>query len=270
MTTISFIKGREILDSRGLPALEIELTLNQQVRVRVSVPSGASTGAYEAWELRDKDPKRFHGKGLLKAISHIKTLSQELKNKNLSHQEELDNFLKSRDGTANKSFLGANVLMAISLAYAKAKAKLKNQELFESFGNKHYVMPVPLINILNGGAHANNNLNVQEFMIVPHGFSTFKSALQAGAEVFYCLKNLLKQQNLSVAVGDEGGFAPLLSHNEEGIKLLLRAIEQAGYSPETQIGVALDVAASELYKNNKYLWQINRPLRFVNSYPDFW
>ena len=250
---ISGVKGREILDSRGLPALEVELTLNDSVTARVSVPSGASTGSHEALELRDQDPDRFYGKGLLKAIAHIDTLSKQLKDRSFKDPFALDTFLKQQDGTANKSRLGANTVLAVSLAFARARALKQNQELFQSFENQSdFTLPVPLINILNGGAHADNGLTIQEFMIVPYGFSSFREALRAGAEVFYCLRQLLKEQNLSTAVGDEGGFAPALPDNESALKLLVKAVEKAGYSNDTQIALALDVAGSEFYREGKY------------------
>ena len=275
MSVISHIYGREILDSRGLPALEVELTLNNAITARASVPSGASTGTHEALELRDQDLKRFHGKGLLTALSHINTLSKELKKHSLKNQYEVDSLLKKLDGSQNKSRLGANTLLAISLAYSKARALNQNQDLFESFENipnKNYTLPVPLINILNGGVHAHNGLSVQEFMIVPYGFSSLKEALRAGAEVFYCLRQILKQQNLSIAVGDEGGFAPLLSNNEVALKLLLQAIEKAGYAPEKQIALALDIAASEFYHPEKgYKWEKDflTAEELINIYKDW-
>ena len=252
---ISHIRGFEILDSRGLPALEVELVLKNKATVRAAVPSGASTGSYEALELRDQDIHRFHGKGLLKAIDHIKDLSDKLKNQSFENQFELDELLNKWDGTKNKSRFGANTLLAISLAYAKARALIQKQELYESFENKSYILPVPLVNILNGGVHANNGLSVQEFMIVPYGFDSFKLALRASAEIFYCLKELLKEKKLSTAVGDEGGFAPLLPDNESAIQLLLQAIEKAKYSCENQVALALDVAASEFYHQGKYHWE---------------
>lgn len=255
MANVSHIHGREILDSRGLPALEVDLTLDNMTTVRAAVPSGASTGSHEALELRDQDPDRFHGKGLLKPLSCIKDVSDELKNISITSQSEMDSVLKKLDGTYNKSRLGANTLLAISLAYAKAMAMSRGQELFESFEDEDYILPVPLINILNGGVHANNGLSVQEFMIVPYGFSSFKEALRAAAEVFYSLRQLLKKEGFSTAVGDEGGFAPLLSNNEAALKLLLQAIEKAGYSPERQIALALDVAASEFFQNGRYFWE---------------
>ena len=255
MDFISHIQGREILDSRGYPALEVTLTLNGQTKALASVPSGASTGSYEAWELRDKDPHRFHGKGLLKALSHIEALSKALKKHPIKNLSTLDAFLKSWDGTLNKSRVGANTLLAVSLAYAKAFAQSRGEELFESFGQKNYVLPLPFINVLNGGAHANNNLNVQEFMLVPYGFNSFSKALRASVETFHCLKDILKKEGLSVAVGDEGGFAPLLKNNESALKWLEQAIEKAGYSPSKHIALALDVAGSEFYKNGHYFWE---------------
>ena len=255
MALISHIQGREILDSRGVPALEVDLVLDNQFRSRAAVPSGASTGSYEALELRDKDLYRFHGKGLLKAISYIKELSHKLKNTPIESQIELDHFLKKEDSTPNKSYLGANTILAISLSYAKALAISRKQELFEYTKQKQYVLPVPLVNVLNGGVHANNGLSVQEFMIVPYGFSSFKEALRAASEVFSCLRQILKTQNLSISVGDEGGFAPALHDNESALKLLLQAIEEAGYSCKNQIALALDVAASEFYQQGKYYWE---------------
>ncbi len=255
MPIISDIHGREILDSRGVPALEVELVLDNGIRVRSAVPSGASTGSHEALELRDQDFHRFHGKGLLKSLSHIQSLSSVLKNHSVADQSAMDSFLKKMDGTPNKSRLGANTLLAVSLAYSRARALSENKELFESFDRKVYSLPVPLVNILNGGVHANNGLSVQEFMIVPYGFDSFKLALRASAEVFYCLKQLLKEKNFSTAVGDEGGFAPRLSDNESALKLLQQAIEKAGYSSENQIALALDVAASEFHKEGRYLWE---------------
>ena len=259
---ISKIHGREILDSRGVPALEVELTLDNSVTVRAAVPSGASTGTHEALELRDQDPKRFFGKGLLKACAHVENISDRLKGQELQDQATMDGLLTDMDGTPNKSRFGANTVLAISLACAKARAKARGQELFESMGEGNNILPVPLINILNGGVHADNGLSVQEFMIVPYGFDSFKTAIRASAEIFYCLKRLLKVNHLSISIGDEGGFAPQLENNEQAIQLLLKAIKQAGYSSEKQIGLALDVAASEFYKDQKYYWE-NEELQSV-------
>ena len=255
MHVISDIKGREILDSRGYPALEVALTLNGQVKAKASVPSGASTGSYEALELRDGDLKRFQGKGLLKAISHIQNLSHLLKNHPLESQSDLDTFLTDWDGTANKSRVGANTTLGVSLAYAKALALHQKKELFEHPNQRDYVLPIPFVNVLNGGVHANNNLDVQEFMLVPYGFALFKEALRAVAETFQCLKSLLKKAGLSTAVGDEGGFAPALKDNESALKWLLQAIEKAGYSPEKHLALAVDIAGSELYRDGFYRWE---------------
>ena len=251
---IAKIQAREILDSRGAPALEVELVLDNAQSVRASVPSGASTGSHEALELRDKDESRFFGKGLLNACAQVDMISDRLKGYDLKDQAHLDALLKDMDGTPDKSFLGANTTLSVSLAYAKAQALLRSQELFEHISENN-ILPVPLVNILNGGCHADNNLDVQEFMIVPYGFESFKEALRASAEVFYHLKGLLKEKNLSISVGDEGGFAPELKNNEEAIQLVLKAVKQAGYCPDTQIGLALDIAASEFYKGQKYYWE---------------
>ncbi len=257
MPVISSIQGQEILDSRGRPALAVDLQLKTGVRACSAVPSGASKGAYEALELRDGDPKRFYGQGLLSALSNIKIIAHAVKGRSFADQAELDLFLKEKDGTKNKSRLGANTILAVSLAYARALALSQKKELFESFNDSvEYTLPVPLINVLNGGAHANNNLTVQEFMIVPYGFQSFKEALRAGAEIFYCLKEILKAKNLSTAVGDEGGFAPFLPDSESALKLVLQAVEQAGY--ENQAGLALDVAASEFYRDGVYTWEEKR------------
>ena len=256
------IHGREILDSRGMPALEVELTLDNSVTVRAAVPSGASTGTHEALELRDQDEARFLGKGLLGACAHIENISDRLKGQELQDQGTMDALLIEMDGTSNKSRLGANTVLGVSLACAKARAASQAQELFESMGTGNTILPVPLINILNGGAHADNGLSVQEFMIVPYGFNSFKEAIRASAETFYCLKVLLKKSHLNISVGDEGGFAPQLENNEQAIQLLLKAIKQAGYSSEKQIGLALDVAASEFYKDQKYYWE-NEELQSV-------
>ena len=254
MYLISDIQAREILDSRGWPALEVTLALDSQVSATASVPSGASTGSYEALELRDQDPLRFHGKGLLKALSHIKSLAKEFQNHHVADQKELDSFLKAWDGTSDKSRVGANTLLAVSLAFAKAYAIYHGKELFESVERKDYVLPLPFINVLNGGAHADNNIDVQEFMIVPYGFDSFREAIRAGAETFHCLKDILKAKGLGIAVGDEGGFAPQLAGNEAALPLLLQAVEKAGYSPAKNIALAVDVAGSELYREGRYCW----------------
>ena len=254
MAKINHIQGRELLDSRGQPALEVEVLMDTGIKASALVPSGVSTGRYEAYEMRDGDSKRFFGKGLLKACQSVNQLSQKLKGESLQSLKELDQKLIKWDGTENKSQLGANALLGVSLACMKILAQIQNKPLY-SFFNSSYKLPIPLINILNGGAHANNNLDVQEFMIVPHGFSSFREALRASAEIFYSLKSYLKNKNYSVAVGDEGGVAPSLKSNEEALETLLYAIKKAGYKEGEQVSLALDVAASSFYKDGQYLWE---------------
>ena len=245
MKLISHIKGREIIDSRGFPTLEAEIWLESGEWARAAVPSGASTGQAEALELRDKDKNYFFGKGVQKALKNISFLSSKLKRFPINHQEELDKNLIEWDKTPLKTNLGANTLLSISLAYWKLNY-LSSDKHF----NKNTSLPVPLMNIINGGLHGNNNLNIQEFMIVPFGFETFKDSLRAGCEIFQLLKNILKSKNLSVGVGDEGGFNPKLSSHKEALDLIMQAIEKSGYS--NQVGLAIDCAASEFYKNGLY------------------
>ena len=257
MSVVTHIQGREILDSRGAPALEVELTWDHTATARAAVPSGASTGSFEALELRDKDSTRFFGKGLLTAISHLENLSDKLKGFPIDSLSDLDEVLKEMDGTENKSRLGANTVLAVSLAGARAMAKKHQQELFRYLSKGPLVLPVPLINVLNGGVHASNGLSVQEFMIVPYGFDSFRRAMQAAAEVFHALKGLLAKK-WGTAVGDEGGFAPNLPDSETALQMVLKAITLAGYSSDRQVGLALDVAASELLKPGttaKYIWE---------------
>lgn len=254
-TRIKNIIGREILDSRGNPTIEVELTLSDGSFGRAAVPSGASTGSHEAVELRDGD-KRYLGKGVLKAVAHVnETISKAIKNKSFT-QRELDEFLIELDGTKNKSKLGANALLGVSLAFARATAVSIKKPLYTYIQklskNKNVMLPVPMMNIMNGGAHAVNSTDIQEFMIVPHGFTTFSKALQAGAEVFHTLKKILHDNGMNTTVGDEGGFAPSLPTNEDALKLVVEAITKAGYKPKTQISIALDVASTELYKNGVY------------------
>ena len=265
MLAIKKIEGREILDSRGYPALEVDMfladDLKKEGRIRVSVPSGASTGKHEAYELRDGDPKRFFGKGLLQALSNLNKLEKELVAKKFSSAFEFDQYLvQTVDRSKRKTKYGANTILALSLAFAKALAVSKKEELFQSLNinqRASFCLPVPFVNVLNGGMHASNNLNVQEFMLVPYGFATYFSALQASSEIFYQLKCLSKQQGKNTHVGDEGGIAPSLKSNEEGIMYLLQAIEKAGYSSSKQVGLAIDVAASSFYieKEEAYLWE---------------
>lgn len=258
MSKIKSIIAREILDSRGNPTIEVDLTLSDNSFGRAAVPSGASTGKYEAVELRDGDKKRYAGKGVLNAVSNVnKVIFPKIKNKEFS-QRELDNFLISLDGTENKGKLGANAILGVSLAFAHAVAKSNKQPLYTYFAKisktqNQVQLPVPMMNILNGGKHAEKSTDFQEFMIVPHGFKTFSEALRAGTEVFHVLKKILHDKGLSTTVGDEGGFAPSLPNNESAAALVLEAITKAGYKPKTQISIALDVAASELYSEGKYV-----------------
>lgn len=261
MPLIKNIHAREILDSRGNPTLEVEMLLGSGGYARASVPSGASKGRHEAHELRDGDKKRYKGLGVLKAVDHIKNkIAPFFSEKSISVQSELDSFLIKLDGSQNKSRLGANTLLAVSLAYAKAKADQEKLSLFRSFrenlkekDQNSFRLPIPLMNILNGGAHANNALDIQEFLIVPAFGDSFKEAFRAGCEVFQTLKGLLKERSLSIAVGDEGGFAPQLSSNKEALELLTLAIEKAKYRPGEDIFLALDVAATEFFDGKHYL-----------------
>jgi enolase len=255
MTTIKQILGREIIDSRGNPTVEADVILSNGVMGRACSPSGASTGSREALELRDSDAKRYGGKGVLKAVDHInKIIAPALIGKNCSEQSKLDALMNELDGTENKSKLGANAILAVSLAAAKAAAQAQGSALFEYLGEgQGHVLPVPMMNIINGGAHADNNVDMQEFMIIPVGAPTFAEALRYGAEVFHTLKKILTKKKLNTAVGDEGGFAPDLSSNVAAVEIILEAIETAGYKAGTDIALGLDLASSEFYKDGKYV-----------------
>ena len=244
------IIGREILDSRGNPTVEVEVVLADGAFGRAAAPSGASTGAHEAWELRDRARKRYGGKGVQKATAHVNEhIARRLKGKDAGDQHTIDQLLLDLDGTANKKRLGANALIATSLAVAKAAAASTGQPLYRFLGGaRARTLPVPLINVLNGGVHATNNLDIQEFMIVPAGIPSFREALRVGAEVFAALKNILHKKGLPTAVGDEGGVAPDLRSNEEAFDILLESVTQAGYTPGRHVSLALDVAATELYQ----------------------
>jgi enolase len=257
MATIQKIHGREILDSRGMPTVEVDVHLNDGTMGRAAVPSGASTGEYEALEMRDGDPKRYLGKGVLNAVKNVNTfIAPELIGKDSTKQEELDRLMIKLDGTPNKSRLGANAILGVSLAIAKASAASQKLTLFRYLSKDEGVtLPIPLMNVINGGAHADNNLDVQEFMIVPHGASSFAESIRMGCETFHHLKKLLKQNGMITAVGDEGGFAPQLQSHEQAMELMLKAIEAAGYKPGTQISLALDVAASEFFDNGSYVFK---------------
>jgi enolase len=257
MTTIERVSGSEILDSRGNPTVEAEVELSGGAVGRAAVPSGASTGQNEALELRDNDKKRYGGKGVLKAVGNINSaLAKTVIGRDALMQAEIDHEMIKADSTPNKRRLGANSILAVSLATARAAAEAVGLPLYAYLGGVGArTLPVPLMNILNGGAHADNNVDFQEFMIVPGGFSTFSEALRAGSEVFHSLKAVLKKRGHSTAVGDEGGFAPDLKSNEEAVELLLDGIAQAGYKAGEQIALALDPASSEFYENGRYVFR---------------
>jgi enolase len=254
MSTIVDIIGREVIDSRGNPTVECDVLLESGVMGRAAVPSGASTGSREAIELRDGDAARFLGKGVLRAVEHVNTeICEALIGLDASEQAWIDRTLIELDGTENKERLGANAMLAVSMAVARAAAEQSGLPLYRYFGGSGAMsLPVPMMNVINGGAHANNNLDLQEFMILPVGAPTFREALRYGAEVFHALKKLLHDRGLSTAVGDEGGFAPSVENHEAAIKLILEAIAKAGYEPGTQIALGLDCASSEFFRDGRY------------------
>ena len=260
MSTIREIKGRQVIDSRGNPTVEAEVTLESGAKGRAAVPSGASTGEKEAIELRDGDKKRWMCKGVSKAVGNIsKTIAPELLGRDALDQVGIDQAMIELDGTKTKGKLGANAILGVSLAVAKAAAIETGQPLYRYLGGTNArVLPVPLMNIINGGAHADNRLDLQEFMIVPIGASHFSEAVRMSTEVFHSLKALLKKKGLSTAVGDEGGFAPDLQSNEEALTLIMEAIEEAGYQPGQDMALALDCAASELYDKNRYVLEAEK------------
>lgn len=256
-TSIKTIKAREIIDSRGYPTVEAQVFLNSGLSACASAPSGASTGSREALELRDKNPKRYFGKGVLKAVNNIvEHIEPALVGFSVFDQEKIDKTLIDLDGTENKSKLGANAILAVSLACAKAAALSLDMPLYAYLGklfqNDSWLMPVPMMNILNGGAHADNNVDIQEFMILPTGVNNFSEALRYGIEVYQALKSILKSKNLSTSVGDEGGFAPDLKSNAQALDFILEAIDSAGFKAGKDIYLGLDVAASEFYQNGRY------------------
>ncbi|HBP29450.1 MAG TPA: phosphopyruvate hydratase [Advenella kashmirensis] len=254
MSAIVDIIGREILDSRGNPTVECDVLLESGVMGRAAVPSGASTGAREAVELRDGDKSRYLGKGVLKAVENVNTeISEALMGLDAQEQTFIDHTLIDLDGTENKERLGANALLAVSMAVARAAADESGLSLYRYFGGSGPMsMPVPMMNVINGGAHANNTLDMQEFMILPVGATSFRESLRMGAEVFHALKKLIHGHGMSTAVGDEGGFAPNVANHESAIHLILNAITEAGYEPGTQIALGLDCASSEFYRDGKY------------------
>ncbi len=280
MATISHVNAREILDSRGNPTLEVEVKLSDGTTGRAAVPSGASTGKYEAVELRDGDTSRFGGLGVLKAVTNVeKDISAAIIGMAATDQAAIDHKLIELDGTTNKSRLGANAILGVSLAVAHAAANLASTALYNYLGNvSTYLMPVPMMNILNGGKHAANSTDFQEFMVMPARASSFRQALQMGVEVYHSLKRVLKDKGLNTNVGDEGGFAPSLSSNQQAVEAILTAIEKAGYKPGKDCFIALDPAASEFYKDGRYVLSregtslstsemVNYYVNWVSSYP---
>lgn len=277
MSKIKSVKAREIIDSRGNPTVEVDVVLSSGVLGRAAVPSGASTGEHEAIELRDGDKSRYKGKGVLKAVNNVNTvIAKALKGKEADFKA-IDKITIELDGTENKGNLGANALLGVSMAVAKAAAIEKKQPLYRYIGGtKANILPVPLMNIINGGMHADNNLDVQEFMIMPIGAPTFTRAMQMACEIFHTLKSILHDRHLATSVGDEGGFAPNLKSNEEGLDVIIQAIEKAGYKPGKDIFIALDAAASSFYKDGKYSYNgksisstelIEAYARMVAKYP---
>lgn len=257
MSEIVSLVSREILDSRGNPTVEVEVTTAEGNVGRAAVPSGASTGAHEAYELRDGDKNRYLGKGVFKAVDNVREkIAPEIMGLQVTEQVYIDKILREIDGSENKSNLGANAILGVSLAVAKAAAADSNLPLYRYVGGSQACrLPVPLMNVLNGGAHANNGLDIQEFMIVPTVNNSYAESLRAGAEIFHTLKKILGKKGLSTAVGDEGGFAPKLGSNQEALDLLMNAIVEAGYDPGQNVFLALDVAATEMFKDGKYEWQ---------------
>ena len=254
VTMISDIYAREVLDSRGNPTVEVEAYLENGAMGRAAVPSGASTGAHEAVELRDEDQDRFHGKGVLDAVENVNNkIGPELIGHDARNQSLIDQIMIDLDGTDNKGNLGANAILGVSLAVARAASLAQDSYLFNYIGGVNAsTLPVPQLNILNGGEHADNNVDIQEFMIMPVAADSFKQAIRIGSEIYHSLKKVLQKKGLSTSVGDEGGFAPDLASNEEAIKVILEAVREAGYQPEEEILLALDAAASEIYEDDRY------------------
>lgn len=277
MSKIKSIKAREIIDSRGNPTVEVDILLSSGAFGRAAVPSGASTGEHEAVELRDGDKSRYKGKGVSKAVNNVNTaIAKAIKGKEADFRA-IDAITRKVDGTENKGKMGANAILGVSLAVARAAAVEKKQSLYRYIGgSKAHILPVPMMNIINGGLHADNNLDVQEFMIMPIGAPTFTKAMQMACEVFHTLKGILHDKHLATSVGDEGGFAPNLRSNEEGLDIIIAAIEKAGYKPGKDIFIALDAAASSFYKDGKYSYNgknvtskdmIDAYSRMVSKYP---
>ena len=267
MSKIKNIHAREILDSRGNPTVEAEIILDNGILSRACVPSGASTGEHEAVELRDKDPKRYLGKGVEKAVKNVNNvIFPEIINYDIFNQKGIDQKMIEIDGTPNKAKLGANAILSVSIAALRAAAKTKKQYIYKHLSDSDtFTMPMPMMNVLNGGSHADNNVDIQEFMIVPVGAGSFKQALQMGAEIFHTLKHILKKDGLATSVGDEGGFAPNLKNNEEALIYLSNAISDAGYQAGEEVKISLDVASSELYDNKKNKYRLDSEGSHLNS-----
>ena len=257
---IKDIKGRELIDSRGNPTVEVEVVLDNGVRALAMVPSGASTGSREALELRDGDKSRFHGKGVLKAVENVNTIIRDkVIGMDAYDQRKIDETLITLDGTPDKSKLGANAILGVSLAVCKASALSLNKPLYEYLnGSDKYILPTPMMNVINGGCHADSSMDFQEYMIVPVGAKNFREAIRMGSEVFHTLKSILGSEGHVTSVGDEGGFAPKLSSNEEPFKYIVRAISESGYKPGEDICIAIDVAASEFYNKETKLYELNK------------
>jgi enolase len=271
--TIIDIKAREILDSRGFPTVAAKVVLENGIMGKASVPSGASTGTHEALELRDGDPARYAGKGVRKAVANVNDiLAPKLRGLDIRHQREIDDLLLSLDGTELKNNLGANAVLSVSMAAADAAAKAQGLPLYASLRAADIItLPVPLINILNGGAHADNSVDIQEFMIVPAGLPTFAEAIRAASEVFHSLKKILKKRGYGTAVGDEGGFAPNLKSNEEALECIFESIQKAGYTPGKHVFLALDPAASEFFADGRYTFKkSDRSVRTAAQMIDFY
>jgi enolase len=273
LTNIVSVIGREILDSRGNPTVEAEVFLADGSMGRAAVPSGASTGEHEAVELRDGDKSRYLGKGTLKAVGHVNgEIAKALHGKDASHQSDIDHAMIALDGTTNKERLGANAILAVSMATARAAAAAQRTTLYRYLGGvSATILPVPMMNIINGGAHADNSVDLQEFMIAPFGATKFSEALRMGVEIFHTLKKVLSKKGYSTAVGDEGGFAPMLKSNEEALESVLEAISQAGYKAGEQIGICLDPAASEFFQDGKYVFKkSDKSARSSEQMVEFW
>lgn len=275
MSLIEKIVAREILDSRGNPTIEVDVELESGAVGRAAVPSGASTGVHEAVELRDGDESRYNGKGVLRAVENVDKIAEELIGMDALDQTAIDDMLVELDGTENKGLLGANAILGVSMAVCKAAAQYSGLPLYRYLGGvRARILPIPMMNILNGGSHADNNVDIQEFMVVPHGFDSFSEGLRAGVEVFHSLKKVLKSMGYVTSVGDEGGFAPNLSSNREALDLIVQAIEKAGYAPGEQVSLALDSAASEFYLGDDNLYHLSSegkkltPTQMVDYYEE--